>query len=100
MAAISHLLRRMIDEMTIRNLSPATLRSYMQAAAKLSRYLGRAPDTISLDEVRDFPVHLVAQGVPWGALNQTVCALRFFYGVMLGEATVPVRVPCARTPAS
>jgi integrase/recombinase XerD len=98
MAAISPLRRRMIDDMTIRNLSPATQRSYIQAVAKLSRYFGRAPDTIGLDEVRDFQVHLVAQGVSWGALNQTVCALRFFYGVTLGEATVPERIPYARTP--
>jgi hypothetical protein len=31
MAAISPLRRRMIDDMTIRNLSPATQRSYLNA---------------------------------------------------------------------
>jgi site-specific recombinase XerD len=88
----------MIDDMTIRNLSPATQRSYLHAVAKFSRHFGRAPDTLGLGEVRDFQVHLVAKGVSWGALNQTVCALRFFYGVTLGEATVPERIPYARTP--
>lgn len=98
MASISPLRRRMIDDMTIRNLSPATQRSYIHAVVKFSRHFGRAPDTLGLDEVRDFQVHLVAKGVSWGALNQTVCALRFFYGVTLGEATVPERIPYARTP--
>jgi site-specific recombinase XerD len=98
MASISPLRRRMIDDMTIRNLSPATQRSYLHAVAKFSRHFGRAPDRLGLDEVRDFQVHLVAKGVSWGALNQTVCALRFFYGVTLGEATVPERIPYARTP--
>jgi integrase/recombinase XerD len=27
-----------------------------------------------------------------------VCALRFFYGVTLGEADVPERIPYARAP--
>ena len=98
MPGLSPLRRRMIDDMTIRNLSPATQRSYLHAVAKFSRHFGRAPDTLGLGEVRDFQVHLVAKGVSWGALNQTVCALRFFYGVTLGEATVPERIPYARTP--
>ena len=98
MPGVSPLRRRMIDDMTIRNLSPATQRSYLHAVAKFSRHFGRAPDTLGLGEVRDFQVHLVAKGVSWGALNQTVCALRFFYGVTLGEATVPERIPYARTP--
>jgi integrase/recombinase XerD len=29
-------------------------------------------------------VHLVSTGISWPALNQIVCALRFFYGVTLG----------------
>jgi len=98
MAHISPLRRRMIDDMTIRNLSPATQRSYLHAVSKFSRHFGRSPDTLGLEEVRDFQVHLVSKGVSWGSLNQVVCALRFFYGVTLGEATIPERIPYARTP--
>jgi integrase len=43
-------------------------------------------------------VHLVAGGVSWPALNQTVCALRFLYGVTLKQADLPERIPYARTP--
>jgi len=84
--------------MSIRNLSPATQRSYLHTVSKFSRYFGQSPATLGLDDVRDFQVHLVAQGVSWRALNQTVCALRFFYGVTLGEATILERIPYARTP--
>ncbi len=84
--------------MTIRNLSPATQRSYISAVSKFSRHFRRSPDRLGLDEVRDFQVHLVAKGVSWGSLNQVVCALRFFYGVTLGEAAIPERIPYARTP--
>ena len=98
MAELSPLRRRMIEDTTIRNLSPATQRSYISAVSKFSRHFRRSPDRLGLDEVRDFQVHLVAKGVSWGSLNQVVCALRFFYGVTLGETTIPERIPYARAP--
>jgi integrase/recombinase XerD len=36
--------------------------------------------------------------VSWSAFNQTVCALRFFFGVTLGRAGLPERIPHAREP--
>jgi len=40
----------------------------------------------------------VSTGISWPALNQTVCALRFFYGVTLGHGEIPERIPYAREP--
>lgn len=37
-------------------------------------------------------IRLVATGISWLALNQIVCALRFFYGVTLGHNTIPERL--------
>ena len=96
--ATSALRRRMIDDMTLRNLSPATQRSYLHAVTKFSRHFGCSPDRLGLEDVRSFQVLLVAQGVSWPALNQTVCALRFFYGVTLDRAEIPERIVYARTP--
>ena len=59
MAEMSPLRRRMIEDMTVRNLSPATQRSYLHAVAKFSRYFGRSPDRLGLEDVRAFQVHLV-----------------------------------------
>ena len=96
--AVSPLRRRMIDDMSLRNLSPATQRSYLHAVTKFSRYFGRSPDRLGLEDVRAFQVHLVSQGISWPALNQTVCALRFFYGVTLERGEIPERIAYARTP--
>src|SRR4249920_1714508 len=98
MAEMSPLRRRMTEDMTVRNLSPATQRSYLHAVSKFSRYFGRSPDRLGLEDVRAFQVHLVSTGISWPALNQTVCALRFFYGVTLGHGEIPERIPYAREP--
>ncbi len=83
--------QRMIEDMTIRNLSPATQRSYLHAVTKFSRYFGRSPDRLGLEDVRAFQVHLVSIGLSWPALSQTFCALRFFFGVTLGHRTAADR---------
>src|ERR1700745_68893 len=98
MAEISPLRRRMIEYMTCRNLSPATQQSYLNAVSKFSRYFARPPDRLGLEDVHAFQVHLVASGISWPALNQIVCALRFFYGVTLGQTELPERIAHAREP--
>ena len=70
MAEMSPLRRRMIEDMKIRNLSPATQRCYVHAVAKFSRYFKRSPDGLGLAEVRAYQVHLVSRGVSWDGFNQ------------------------------
>jgi integrase/recombinase XerD len=98
MAEVSPLRRRMIEDMTVRNLSPTTQRSYVYYVAALSRFCGRSPDRLDIEDVRAFQVHLVAGAISWSALNQAVCALRFFYGVTLGRPDLPERIPYPRQP--
>jgi integrase/recombinase XerD len=95
---ISPLRRRMIEKMTIRNLSPTTRASYIHNVKKFSQYFGRSPDCLGLEDVHTYQVHLVSQGVAWATLNQVVSALRFFYGVTLGRKELPERIAYARRP--
>jgi site-specific recombinase XerD len=98
MAELSPLRRRMIEDMTVRNLSPATQRSYLHAVSKFSRFFMRSPDRLDLEDVRTWQVHLVSQGISWASLNQFVAGLRFFYGVTLGCPEIPERITYARQP--
>ena len=98
MAEVSPLRRRMIEDMTIRNLSPATQQSYIYAVAKFSRHCGRSPDRLGLEDVRAYQLYLIAQQRSWSHINQTVCALRFFYGVTLGWTDALERIVAAREP--
>ena len=98
MAPLSPLRRRMIEDMIVRNLSPATQRSYVNSVSKFSRHFGKLPDRLDLEDVRTYQVHLVSTGISWSRLNQIVCALRFFYGVTLGRTDIPERIAYAREP--
>jgi integrase/recombinase XerD len=98
MAEISPLRRRMIDDMMVRNLAPTTQQSYIYAVAKFSRYFNRSPDRLGWEEVRAYQLHLIARQRSWSHINQTACALRFFYGVTLGRAEAFDRIIAAREP--
>jgi site-specific recombinase XerD len=95
---LNPLRRRMIEDMMVRNLSPATQRSYISAVAKFSRYFGCSPDRLNIEDVRAWQVYLVSQGISWPSLNQKVCALRFFYGITMGQNEIPERIAYAREP--
>jgi integrase/recombinase XerD len=96
MAAMSPLRQRMIEDMTIRNLSPQTQRSYVQAVARFSKYFGRSPDRLSPEEVRAYQLHLISRGIAWSSVNQVTCALRFFFGTTLGRGDIVERIVHAR----
>jgi integrase/recombinase XerD len=83
LAEMTPLRRLMIEDMSIRNLSAVTQRCYLHAVTSFSRHFNCSPDRLGLTEVRAYQVHLVSTGVSWQAFNQTISALRFFYGVTL-----------------
>jgi integrase/recombinase XerD len=60
MSELSPLRRRMIDDMMIRNFSPATQQSYLYAVAKFSRYFGCSPAQLGFEEVRTYQLHLIS----------------------------------------
>src|SRR3977135_3813036 len=55
--AISPLRRRMIEDMTIRKLSPKTQQGYIRTIKNLAAFLGRSPDKASFEDVRRFQLH-------------------------------------------
>jgi len=96
--AVTPLRQRMIEDMRMRKLCDKTQIQYIRAVRKLASYLGRSPDTATLEELRCFQLHLVDQGTSPVTLNATITGLKFFFEVTLGDVEVmakmqPVRVP-------
>ncbi|MHC2627336.1 integrase [Bradyrhizobium huanghuaihaiense] len=94
----SPLRRRMIEDMTLRNLSPSTQQSYVYAVANFSRHFGRSPDKLNLEQVRAYQLHLIGLKRSWTHINQVTCALRFFYAVTLGRKEAIENIISAREP--
>ena len=86
--AMSPLRRRMIEDMTIRKLSPKTQQGYIRTIRNLAAFLGRSPDTASFEDVRRFQLHLTANGAHIPILNHSVAALRFFFKVTLKRSDI------------
>ncbi len=81
--SISPLRQRMIDDMTLRRLSPKTQAGYFRAVKNFSRFFGRSPDLAEPEDLRCFQLRMVEQGVSSTTLNATITGLKFFFGVTL-----------------
>ena len=91
--------RRMIEDMTLRNLSPHTVEAYVRAVAQFARHFGRSPELLSGEDARRYLLHLVQdEHASWSRYNIARCALQFFYSVTLGRDEHFEKLPCARTP--
>jgi integrase/recombinase XerD len=86
--AMSPLRRRMIEDMTVRKLSPKTQQGYIRTIKNFSGFLGRSPDKASFEDVRRFQLHLATSGASTPIRNQTVAALRFFFRVTLRRSAI------------
>ena len=86
--------QRMIEDLRIRNYSPRTIDTYVERVARFARHFGKSPDRLGPSEIRRFQLFLVeSRKVSWAVLNQTVCALRFFYRVCLGKSWMIEHIP-------
>jgi integrase/recombinase XerD len=96
--AVTPLRQRMIDDMRMRKLEHKTQEAYIRAVRKLAAFLGRSPDTATVEDLRRFQLQLVDQGTSPITLNATLTGLKFFFDVTLDRAELmakmqPVRVP-------
>ena len=53
----SPLRQRMIDDMTMRNLSPSTQETYIRAVAQFSTFHRRSPDKLGVEHLREYHLH-------------------------------------------
>ena len=81
--SISPLRQRMIDDMTMRKLNPKTQVGYLRAVLKFTLFFGQSPDLASSEDLREFQLHLVKEGVSSTTINATITGLNFFFGVSL-----------------
>jgi len=98
MPAVSPLRQRMIEDMRMRKLNPHTQEGYIRAVRKLTQYLGRSPDTATVEDLRNFQLYLVDHGISPITLNATLTGLKFFFDVTLGRLELMARMQPVHVP--
>ena len=89
---ISPLRQRMLDDMRMRKLAPKTQSHYLRAVSQFAGFLGRPPDTASVEDLRRYQLHLVDHGISPISLKaagnikyQTALSLAYGTGLRAGE---------------
>jgi site-specific recombinase XerD len=88
----------MIDDMTMRRLSPKTQTAYIRAVKKLAQFLGHSPHSASAEDLRLFQLHMAANGVSNKTINATITGLRFFFEVTLEDHQILRRMSTVHEP--
>jgi integrase/recombinase XerD len=81
----------------MRKLMAKTQDGYIRAVRHFAGWLGRSPDTASVEDLRRYQLHLVDRGISPVTLNATITGLKFFFEVTLSRPDLmakmhPVRV--------
>ena len=90
---MSPLRHRMIEDMTVRNLSPYTQCNYLFAVSRLARHVRMSPAELGPEQLRDYLNHLVERKISSSYFNVNVAALRFLYTIVLERDWVLPKLP-------
>ena len=96
--SISPLRRRLIEDMTIRRLSPKTHYQYIRHVKKFADFVGRSAEKATPEDVRRYQVWLASIGTTVGTVNAGASALRFFFKVTLKRPDLAEEVVSTREP--
>lgn len=96
--SISPLRQRMLDDMRMRKFGEKTQLDYVRAVRNFTKYLGRSPDTATVEDLRNYQLHMVDHGISPASLNSAISGLKFFFTVTLDREEVmakmqPVHLP-------
>ena len=95
---VSPLRVRMIEDMRMRKLASKTQAAYIRSVRQFTRYLRRSPDSATIEDLRNYQLHLVDHGISAISLNAAITGLKFFFEITLGQGELmakmqPVHVP-------
>lgn len=61
--------------------SPTTQANYLRIVGDFARFLGRSPDTATVEDLRRNQLHLVDHGTSPASLNAAIIGLKFFFEI-------------------
>ena len=94
----SSLRQRMIEDMNARKLGSHTQRSHILSCKRFAAFLKRSPDTVTLEDIRLFQLHLSEAGVSICNRNRIMTGLRFLFPVTLRRLDLTAEIYHIREP--
>lgn len=96
---MSPLRKRMIEDMSVRNLAATTQETYLRQVAYFARHFGKSPAALGPREIREYQLYLIETKKASVAVQaQAVAALRFLYGTTLARRWSVERIPFPKQP--
>ncbi|MEQ1614742.1 MAG: tyrosine-type recombinase/integrase [Hyphomicrobiaceae bacterium] len=89
---------RMIEDMTARNLGPASQRGNIHACKLFASFLGRSPETATPDDVRNFQRYLIDCGKSIHHRNRIMTGVKFLFRVTLRRHDLVAEIYHIREP--
>lgn len=91
--------QQMVDAMVLRGMARRTQQAYVSAVAQLASHYHCSPDRLDAAQVRAWLLHRITERhLAYATVNQAVCAIKFFFGTVLGREADAMTIPYARTP--
>lgn len=88
----------MLEDMAMRGLRSHTQHDYVRIVKSFATFLGRSPDTATVEDVRRFQVYQRESGMQPQSINNSVSGLRFFFTVTLNRPDLSLRLVLVRFP--
>jgi integrase/recombinase XerD len=95
---VTPLRQRMLDDMRMRKLSPKTQASYIRVVKRFAGFLGRSPDTASVEDLRSYQLYLVDHGISPISLNATLTGLKFLFATTLDHPELLTKMHAVHEP--
>src|SRR6266511_2258476 len=96
---MTKLRKQMLEDRQLRNYSPESQRSYIDAVARFARYFNKSPEKLGAEEIRSYQLYLLKEKkIGWSTLGLNFCALKFLYTRTLGQAWVVEKAANPKVP--
>jgi site-specific recombinase XerD len=82
----------MMDDMRMRRLAQTTQANYLRVVREFTVFLGRSPDTATVEDLRRYQLYLVDRGVSPVSLNAAITGLKFFFGTTLAKEALMAKM--------
>ena len=96
---LTPLVKRMAEDMLVRNFSPSTINTYTYQVDRFQKHFNKPIEELGQEEIHQYQVYLVTvKKASWSAFNQAVCGLRFLYEVTLRKPWTVKHIPFGKRP--